>query len=260
MKKINLETLFNIFNNQKQNFGGVNKQLFCDYLDFRETQWKKCNTTLEKMLEDNKAQHFMLSRGNIHMKMFYRSIQFAIYHEINTLMLNQQKLDKTQKIANLPKEINYFETCEISKILSKKLGIDFCPSGLFKLTEMYLSHKRLENISKYRKNVSKLDTFKINKSQAKDHELILDTRLVSEEKISLKILHLSIQYLCEHILKNCIFVLNEFINFNIDSINLNSCHYMRRDYQITFSLDYVAILFSYYLQELTEEEEEDYEF
>lgn len=250
--KINLEDLLQAYNLQNKIFGEVNKKLFCEYLNFRETQWKKCNTTLNNILEDNKNQLKMLSNGNIHIKMFYRTIQFAIYHEVNTMLIKQRKLIKPQKIANLEQEISYFDIFEISEALSKKLGLDINPYGLINLIDLYISEKRDLTNEMSAKKLAYLDISNFNKTTAKTQELQFDHRMNFDCRVSLKILHLAIQYVCTHLLEPQILQLNSLINFNIAKVHLNSCRHMNRDYEVSYSLNNVAILFSYYLNKIAE--------
>lgn len=251
--KLNLEALLCVYNQQTNDLGGVNREIYCDYLSFRKTQWKKCNTTLNNIIDDNLNQYLMLLEGNIHIKLFYRSIQFAIYHEINTTLIKQNKLVKPQKIANLTQEISYFDIFELSKTLSQKLGIVINPVGVIKLTEIYLECKSDETKEAAKMKLQNLNINDFNKATAKGQEISFDYRMNLDCCISLKILHLAIQYLCVHWLEPQILELNELIDFNIAKVHLNSCSHMNRDFEVSYNFESVAALFSCYLNEIAEE-------
>lgn len=256
MKKMNLNTLLSVYKKQQETFGQkLNLGLFYNYLDFRKTQWKKCNTTLKKIREDNKAQQRMLLNGNIHLKMFYRTIQFAIFHELQLNNIAKETiLVKPQKLANLPQEVTYRGLVELCERLSTKMMININPDGLMKLANIYLDLKKIENSSKSYTKLRILDLIVWNKTVAKNQELALDERMYLDRKISLKTLYLSIQYLCEHIIKPELTKLNDILNFDTTEIKLHSHRKYKNQSVITYKIESLLLLFTYYLDELVTED------
>lgn len=251
MESLNLTNFITLLNNQTKKLHDINNQLFYDYLEFRKTQAKKCNTTPKKIMEDIEAQQEMLGNGQITIKMFYRAIQFAIYHQINKSFIEQQRIFHPQKLVNLSDEISYFDIFELTNYLSNKLGIEINPNGLIKLTEHYINQKYYENKAKQDNKLYYLNIIEFNKSLAKERELLIDFRMYYDYKISLKIIHLAIQFLCEHLLKFSMAEIGLTISINTSEIYLNSCHHKNQKYETTYDISNVTTLFSYYLEELS---------
>ncbi len=252
--------IFNlIFGAYKQQIGfneKVNLDIYHNYLHFRQTQWKKCNTTYNRIKADNTNQRKKLATGRAHLKLFYRTIQFAIYHEV--LLYNfkdETKLEKPQKIANLPRIITYKNLIELCSRLSNKMQININPMGLMRLVEIYLETKKADTENRSAKKLLTLDLAIWNKTIAKNQELSLDKRMFLVQRISLKTLYLSIQYLCEHILKPLITELKNEINLSTESIKLNSRHYCRDKFAQTYQINTLRVLFAYILDELAKEDE-----
>lgn len=259
MKKQNslsLNILLSVVKQQQEHFGKkANLDIYNNYLDFRETQWKKCNTTLQKMRQDNKAQQKMLSNGNIHLKMFYRTIQFAIYHAIQLNSITKKRtLVKPQKLANLPQHITYNDLVELCTNVSNKMQITINPIGLMELVRIYLQEKEIENNIKSNKKLNNLDLMVWNKAVAKNQELTLDTRMYYDKQISLKTLYLSIQYFCEHILKQKIIEFTYLLDLNVDYVRLNSRSNCRDKCATTYQIDIMVVLFAYFINDLAKEE------
>lgn len=257
MEKLNFNALLSVYKKQQETFGEkVNLGLFYNYLNFRQTQWKKCNTTFKKMREDNKVQRRMLLNGNIHLIMFYRTIQFAIFHELQLNSITKKMiLVKPQKLANLPQEITYRGLVELCERLSAKMMININPDGLMELANIYLDIKKIENSEKSYTKLRILDLMVWNKTVAKNQELALDERMYRERKISLKTLYLSIQYLCEHILKAKLAKLKDILNFDTTEIKLHSRRKCKNQSVMTYKIESLLLLFAYCLNELVAEDD-----
>ncbi|TXI97063.1 MAG: hypothetical protein E6Q32_12645 [Neisseriales bacterium] len=245
--RLNSTKSSNVANQQHQSTG-VNLsdiKIYSDYLDFRLTQWKKCNTTFKKMLQDNKAQQKMLLEGRIHLKMFYRTIQHTIYHELQLRNMNDEKtIVKPQKFANLSQEISFIDITEICAKLSVKLQIAINPAGLYKLVHWYLTTKHQENELKGHKNLNNLNLFIWNKTVAKQQELNLDARMYNDQKISLKTLYRTIQFYCETIVKKDLIELTSSSDLSVGEVYLNSRHHCRSNYEKTYSINIMTMIFA----------------
>lgn len=176
------------------------------YLKQVEKNLYKYGSKTQHRSEDKKINSLKQLNCNdlIDLRLFYRSLNFYIYtmFNFNTSSVDHNKVNKTQKIANLAAELKYYDISVVCMVINLILDTNIQPENMHKLVRTYIETKLKENDTKsYKKvgNISDLEDF--NKTTAKDQELKIDKRMNSAYlMVTLKTLTKSIQYFCEHTL------------------------------------------------------------
>ncbi len=174
------------------------------YLNHVEQNLYKFGSRTKHMfqLEKHNSLQQLNCNNLIDLKLFYRSLNFCIYEMFNfDIFFVNQKLDKTQRIANLSSELTYYDISAVCLVMNSILNTNIQPDNIHKLVKSYIENKLKENDAKaYKKlrNIFNLEDF--NKTTAKDQELKIDKKMNStHQMITLKTLTKSIQYFCEHL-------------------------------------------------------------